>query len=60
MRRLEVTYREDDAVDERDRIETLSRVDVPMSEELPEEKMVPEPPELFDRVERCELLEGLS
>lgn len=37
----------DEAAEEVDRIDTLSR-EVPTNEEVPEEKTVPLPPELFD------------
>jgi len=48
-----------------DRMETLSLVEVPAIEDVPDEKMVPEPPELsdlFDLVDRCdaEPCDGLS
>jgi hypothetical protein len=41
-------------------MEMLSRVEAPAWEVVPEEKTVPEPPELFDLAERAELCEGLS
>jgi hypothetical protein len=65
FRRAEEPYRDEDAADEIDRMETLSRVEVPAIEDVPDEKMVPEPPELsdlFDLVDRCdaEPCDGLS
>jgi hypothetical protein len=47
LRRAELPYREE-AAEEVDRMETLSR-EVPANEDVPEEKTVPEaPPELFE------------
>jgi hypothetical protein len=63
LRRADDPYRDEDAADDIDRMETLSRVDVPVMEVVPDEKTVPEPCELaFDLAERCdcEPCEGLS
>jgi hypothetical protein len=63
LRRAEDPYRDEEAADDIDRMETLSRADVPVSEDVPDEKTVPEPWELaFDLTERCdcELCDGLS
>jgi hypothetical protein len=63
FRRAEDPYRDEEAADDIDRMETLSRVDVPVSDDVPDEKTVPEPCELaFDLVERCdcEPCDGLS
>lgn len=48
----------DDVADESDRMEMLSRAEVPPNEEVPDEKTVLLPPELLD--DRTEPYEGLS